>query len=95
MCTIGENFFFLGSRLADSLLVQHTLGSASGRTSSLMVKAEREEVIILLALACVSFLLEILRILTRMICLDSIAVQYSFSQALHGMGLHRIRCSII
>lgn len=43
MCTIGENFFFLGSRLADSLLVQHTLGSASGRTSSLMVKAEREE----------------------------------------------------
>lgn len=43
MCTIGDNFFFLGSRLADSLLVQHTLGSASARTPSSMVKTEREE----------------------------------------------------
>lgn len=49
MCTIGDNFFFLGSRLADSLLVQHTLGSASARTPVTTVKTEREEVIILLS----------------------------------------------
>lgn len=47
MCTIGDNFFFLGSRLADSLLVQHTLGSVSARTPSAVVKAEREEVMVL------------------------------------------------
>jgi len=58
MCTIGDNFFFLGSRLADSLLVQHTLGSASARTPSAMVKTEREEVIILPTRACVIFGLE-------------------------------------
>ena len=44
MCRVGDNFFFLGSRLADSLLVQHTSGSASVVTPSLNIKPEREEV---------------------------------------------------
>lgn len=44
MCRVGDNFFFLGSRLADSLLVQHTSGAASVATPSFSFKPEREEV---------------------------------------------------
>lgn len=45
MCTVGDSFFFLGSRLADSLLVQHTSGNTSTQTPILALKSEKEEVI--------------------------------------------------
>ncbi|KAK9122181.1 hypothetical protein Syun_019798 [Stephania yunnanensis] len=46
MATIGNSFFFLGSRLGDSLLVQYTCGLGASSGSSGYVKEESEEAIL-------------------------------------------------
>ncbi len=44
MCMVGDKWFFLGSRLADSLLVQYTAGNASAGTPGFNYKPGKEEV---------------------------------------------------
>ncbi len=44
MCMVGDKCFFLGSRLADSLLVQYTAGNASAGTPGFSYKPGKEEV---------------------------------------------------
>ncbi|KAK9106663.1 hypothetical protein Syun_022674 [Stephania yunnanensis] len=46
MATIGNSFFFLGSRLGDSLLVQYTCGLGASSRSSGYVKEESEKAIL-------------------------------------------------